>query len=308
MSTAVLDVVSPLAIDAAFEAQALMTKQQEERRSVLDLELEQARYEASLAERRYASCDPSNRLIAAELEKRWEETLGRVQAFERRLADAAGSEEAVDPDHLTDLARDLQVAWDAPQTSMRVRQRLIRTLIEDILADIDEDTGEIVLVVHWKGGRHTELRVMKPKPGQHGARTSEDALKIIREMAGRWPDDAVAACLNRMSIRTGQGKTWTSKRVSSIRRVNDIQGCFSSDKEGPWRTMTEAATELGVTNHVIRRLIKDEILPAKQVLKGAPYQIRVEDLHSEPVCQAIRSKERPRRTEYASQLSMFPKA
>lgn len=306
VSAAVLEAVSPLAIDAALQAQALMTRQQEERRSVMELELEQARYEASLAERRYASCDPSNRLIAAELEKRWEEALSRVQAFEQRLADDNDSEEAVDPEHLTGLAQNLQAAWDAPRTSMRTRQRLIRTLIEDIVADIDEDTGEIVLVVHWKGGRHTELRVMKPKPGEHGARTSEDALKIIREMAGRWPDDAIAACLNRMSIRTGQGKTWTAKRVSSIRRVNDIHGYLSADKDGPWRTMTEAAKELGVTNHVIRRLIKDGVLPAKQVVDGAPYQIRVEDIRSEPVSQAISGKGRPCRAEHADQLSMFP--
>jgi|GEM_PF-4405890 len=55
---------------------------------------------------------------------------------------------------------------------MRDKQRLIRTLIEDIVADIDDDTGEIVLVVHWKGGRHTELRVKKPKTGEHNSRTS----------------------------------------------------------------------------------------------------------------------------------------
>ena len=188
----------------------------------------------------------------------------------------------------------------------RVRQRCGRpSWIEDIVADIDEDTGEIVLVVHWKGGRHTELRVMKPAPGEHEARTSEDALKIIHEMAGRWPDDAIAACLNRMSIRTGQGKTWTAKRVSSIRRVNDIHGYLSADKDGQWRTMTEAAKELGVTNHVIRRLIKNGVLPAQQVAEGAPYQIRVEDLRSEPVSQALRCKGRPCRTEDADQLSMF---
>ena len=81
-------------------------------------------------------------------------------------------------------------------------------------------------------------------------------------------------------MRTGQGKTWNAKRVSSIRRVNDIHGCLSADKESPWCTMTEAAKQLGVTNHVIRRLIKDAILPANQVVEGAHYQIRAEDLQS----------------------------
>jgi hypothetical protein len=97
----------------------------------------------------------------------------------------------------------------------------------------------------------------KPKTGEHNSRTSAEALGIIREMAGRWSDEAIAACLNRMGMPTGQGKTWNAKRVSSIRRVNDIHGYLSADKDGPWRTMTEAAKELGVTNHVIRKLIKD---------------------------------------------------
>lgn len=100
------------------------------------------------------------------------------------------------------------------------------------------------------------MRVKKPKTGEHNARTSEEALGIIREMAGRWSDASIAACLNRMGMPTGQGKTRNVKRVSSIRRVNDIHGYLSADKDGPWRTMTEAAKELGITNHVNRRLIK----------------------------------------------------
>jgi len=214
----------------------------------------------------------------------------------------------VDVTPLEGLAHDLEAAWTASATSMRDKQRLLRTLIEDIVADIDDNTGEIVLVVHWKGGRHTELRVKKPKTGEHNSRTSEKALGIIREMAGRWSDEAIAACLNRMGISTGQGKTWNAVRVGSIRRVNDIHGYLSADKDGPWRTMTEAAKELDVTNHVIRKLIRDSMLPATQVVEGAPYQIRAADLHSEQVQTALLRKRRPCRAESKDQLSMFPSA
>lgn len=189
---------------------------------------------------------------------------------------------------------------------MRDKQRLIRTLIEYIVADIGDDTEEIVLVVHWKGGRHTELCVKKPKTGEHNARTSEEALGIIREMARRWSDEAIAACLNRMGMPTGQGKTWNAKRVSSIRRVNDIHGYLSADKDGAWRTMTEAANELGVTNHVIRKLIKDVILLANQVVDGAPYQRRTTNLHSDTVKTAVARKGRPCRAKIGDRISMFP--
>lgn len=73
-----------------------------------------------------------------------------------------------------------------------------------------------------------------------------------------------------------------------------------------YRTMTEAANELGFTNHVIRRLVKDGILPAKRLVDGAPYQIHSHDLHSEAVKTAIKRKGRPCRAVSENQLSVFP--
>ena len=109
-----------------------------------------------------------------------------------------------------------------------------------------------------------------------------------------------------MGMRTGQNKTWTARRVGSIRRVNGIDAYFSADKHGEWCTMSEAARELGVTNHVIRRLINDQILPARQVVPGAPFQIRRSDLQSDAVQAAQRRKGSPCRAESKNQLPMFP--
>ena len=82
---------------------------------------------------------------------------------------------------------------------------------------------------------------------------------MMRSMATRWSDEDIAASLNRMGMPTGQGKTWTAHRVSSLRRVHGIHAYRSAEKNGEWLTMSEAATQLGVTNHRIRRLIKDGI-------------------------------------------------
>ena len=79
-----LRAVEPMAIEAAFEAERMHREQQEDQQRILDLELQQARYEARLAERRYAACDPDNRLIAAQLEKNWEAALRRVRDLEAR--------------------------------------------------------------------------------------------------------------------------------------------------------------------------------------------------------------------------------
>ena len=307
VSESLLCAVEPLALEAAWEAQRMQGDEAMERRRVVELELEQARYEAQLAERRYAACDPDNRLIAAQLEQSWEAALRRVRASEEKLENGFDSDVSpVDMLALEGLADDLQAAWTAPTTTMRTRQRLVRTLIEDILADIDEESGEIVLKIHWKGGQHSELRTRKPKSGEHRRRASEEADTLVRSMAGNWPDDHIAATLNRMGFRTGHDQSWTMRRVQSYRRTHKIPGSRTAERKGKWLTMSEAAHELGVTNHVVRYLIRKGTLPAEQAVAGALYKIRAADLRSDCVREAIERRKRPRREPPESQSPLFP--
>src|SRR5207237_1815582 len=196
----------------------------------------------------------------------WETALRRVEACEARLDAVRAPGLAVAAPDFTGLADDLEVAWNAPGVTMRTRQRLTRALITDIIADFDEATREVVLTIHWRGGQHSQLRVRKPNTGEHGCRTSEEALAVMRSMATRWSDEDIAASLNRMGMPTGQGKTWTAHRVSSVRRVNGIHAYRSAEKNGEWLTMSEAAKRLGVTHHRISRLIRGGILQAAIVV------------------------------------------
>jgi predicted DNA-binding transcriptional regulator AlpA len=203
------------------------------------------------------------------------------------------------------LTDDLEAAWNAPGVTMRSRQQLLRAIIVEIVADYDHSLREIVLKIHWRGGQHSELRVPKPKSGEHGCRTTDEAVAVIGAMATRWPDEDIAATLNRMRLPTGQGKTWTANRVSSLRRVRGIRAYRSAEKNGEWLTMSEAAEKLGVSNHQIRRLIKQGILAADQVVPDAPYQIRANDLLDERVTTAIARKGRPHRPNSEKQTFMF---
>ena len=284
----------------------MLRDEDQDRLRIGELELQQAQYDASLAERRYAACDPDNRLIAAQLEKAWEIALQRVQRCQEQL-DRMQTRDVEDarPD-FTGLADDLTAVWKAPQTTMRTRQRLVRALITEILADVDEAAGEIILVIHWKGGQHSELRVRKPRTGEHGCQTPEKALDIIRSMAGRWSDQDIAASLNRMGMPTGQGKTWTAHRVSSLRRVRGIHGYRSAEKDGEWLTLSDAAAKLGVSHHQIRKLIKAGVLKSEQIMPDAPHQIPAADLETERVTVALKQKGRPCRVDSERQTSMFP--
>ena len=222
----------------------------------------------------------------------------------RKLAESPSTIE-VDPGTFANLADNLQTAWDSPDVIMRMRQQLLRTLIADIVVDVDDAVRDVVLTIHWKGGQHSELRVRKPQSGEHGCATTEDALAVMGSMAGRWSDEHIAASLNRMGMPTGQGKTWTAHRVASVRRVRASHAYKSADKDGEWLTMTEAAAALGVTNHRIRHLIKTNVLSAEQVVPGAPYQIRASDLSSATVQAAIARNGRPCRIADTETLPMF---
>jgi hypothetical protein len=300
-----LRVLEPLAIDAALEAERRYMEIKSEKRRIVELELQQARYETSLAERRYGACDPENRLIAAQLEKGWEAALQRVQACEARLEALQTSTSTITPPDLAGLAEDLEAAWNATGVTMRSRQQLLRTLIADIIADYDESSREIVLTIHWRGGQHSELRVRKPKSGEHGCRTCDEAVAVIGAMATRWSDEDIAATLNRMGLPTGQGRTWTARRVSAMRVVRGIHAYRSAEKNGERLSMSDAAKKLGVSNHQIRRLIKERILAATQVVPGAPYQIQASHLQDERVAAALARKGRPCRPSSVKQLSML---
>jgi hypothetical protein len=177
--------VAPMAVEAAQLAEQRKMERQSEHRRLLELELQQARYDASLAERRYAACDPDNRLIAATLEKNWETALRRVRDCEGRLDQTTASVPTPVVPDLRAIAEDLEAAWKNTNVTMRCRQQLVRAMVNEITVDIEEQSREIVLIIHWKGGQHSELRLRKPRTGEHACSTSDDALAVIRSMATR---------------------------------------------------------------------------------------------------------------------------
>lgn len=217
----VLLVVQPLAVEAALMAEKDASSQLSERQRALELERQQAEYDADLAARRYEKVDPANRLVAAELEARWNAAMSRLKECERRLcASSEPTTPVVDLDSLLTLAEDLETVWKSPATEMRTKQRLVRALIEEIVVDVDDATREVILVIHWRGGRHSELRVQKPKSGEHTMRNPPEVDQVIRQMGARWSDEHIAATLNRMGSSTPFGHTWTARRVAGYRRTN----------------------------------------------------------------------------------------
>jgi DNA invertase Pin-like site-specific DNA recombinase len=289
---ALLEAVSPAAIEAAIEIAHRMASEQSEAERAALLELEQARYEARLASRRYEAVDPDRRLVAAELESRWNAALERVSQLEQRtsgLREQSQRHVTVDRSKLSGLAESMVNVWNAPSADMRLKQRIARLLMREIVVDVDELRSEIVLVIHWHGGRHTEIRAPKNRTGQHGRKTSPDVDDVVRRMVGRWTNAEIAATLNRMGLRTGTGAAWNEARVHSVRnRLKLRSSALEREHSRHTLTLSDAVERLGVSNTVVLRLIRQGLIVATQVVPGAPYEIESASLDSPEVAVAVR--------------------
>jgi len=313
MSKEVLQAVSGNAVQAAVEAAEQMQQKRRDLRKAIELELDQARYEARLAARRYESVDPDQRLVAAELEARWNAVLQKMKELENRLHEfdsESQSSPTPNKEVLLSLAQDLPAIWNSPVTDMRLKQRIVRILIRQIIADVDEKSREVVLITHWAGDRHSELRVQKSVTGRSRRCTDPETIEVLRQMAGKFSDQQIAATLNRLGLRTGVGNGWNVSRVHSARCYYHLP-YFSQNDQPSEVSIQVAAQRLDVSQSIVRRMIEEKILPARQAVVCAPWQIPVEALDSEEIRRKatnIKNRVRvPQSQSFEGQQSMFSK-
>lgn len=312
VSDELLAALAPSAIEAAVEEALRVSQQQDGQRESLRLQLEQAKYEVRLATRRYEAVDPDNRLVARDLEQRWNAALQLQRDLERSLEQLEAEVAAapvIDRASLSRLADELPAIWHAECTDMRLKQRIVRLLIREIVATIDRNSHEVLLVLHWMGGRHSELKFALNRKGHHSNCTDTDAINIIRQLAASCPDRQIAATLNRLGLRTGHGNAWEEHRVCSARSYWKLPVYDPNNRAGSMLTMDQAAKRLGISTRTMRRLVEEKIVPARQVIATAPWEILEADLSSAKVVEEVRKiksgRRSPRSLTRGEQSSMF---
>jgi len=282
---ALLQVVGPGAVEAAVQAQTEAASRSDQVREVLKRDLEAARYAADRAFRQYDATDPANRLVAGELEARWNTALARQAEIEAKIAahDAAAKpgQNAI-PVFFATLAEDLQSVWNAPTTDARLKKRIVRTLIQEVIADIDckaaEGSGEIVLVIHWIGGVHTDLRLPRRRRGGRNSAPLE-TVEAIRQLVLIANDDLIAGLLNRNGLRTGNGNRWTRERVCSLRAHRKIPVfCPAPQGSEPWLNLTKASARLDITPKTLRLAAIAGEIDALHPLPDGPWLFKRTDI------------------------------
>ena len=273
IENALLTVVGPGAIAAATAAEKEAGGRRDQVREALGRDLEAARYAADRAFRQYDAADPANRLVAGELEARWNRSLTHAAEVEAKIAahDAAMPVASVDPLTLGLLATNFKTVWSAPTTDARLKKRIVRTIIHEVVADINDAAAEIVLVVHWIGGVHSEMRLPKRRRGQRNS-TSVDVITAVRQLVLIANDDLIAGILNRNGLKTGNGNRWTRERVTSMRSNYRIS-VFKLAEDGiePWLNLSNAAKLLHIAPKTLRLAAEAGEIEAIHPLADGPW-------------------------------------
>jgi len=280
----VLRVVEPAAVESAIMAAEKTACQRNDVLDALNRDLEAARYAADRAWKQYDGVDPENRLVADELERRWNEALSHLKLLESRIAEEQATREGETRPSLEEflrVAKDLRAVWHDSETDVRLKKRILRTLIHEIVVDTDSNAGEILITIHWNGGVHTEGIVKRRRRGQNSLHTSAEIVDTVGILAKICPDHMIAGMLNRNGLRTGKGNRWTQERVTSLRSKRKMlkYSLEQREMEG-WMTLTEASKYLEISPSTLRDAAERGLIPAEHPLADGPWIFCRRDLDS----------------------------
>ena len=265
----------PAEIELALAALSELEQRDQALMHQWQMRIERAEYEAALAERRYEEADPSNRLVTATLERRWNEALVRLEQiraeaaqFQSRKARVATPEQKA---KALALARDLPRLWRAPTTQAKDRKRMLRLLIRDITVEKLPAQRQVILHVRWQGGACTDTTVSLPAPIAERIRYPAAIVEQVRELSHHLSDPQIVAHLNQQGLRSPHGKPFTLSMIKWLRYRYGIPSV--SLKRPEELTVQQLAQRFGVSIHVVHYWIKRSVVEARQLDGRGPWWI-----------------------------------
>jgi len=280
VTEAFLDAITPAALEAALLAEKNLEADYDAAITQWRLQIEQLRYEADRAQRRYRAVEPENRLVARSLEAQWEICLSKVKDAEKELERRQQQCPAILTDHqrnqIRALGEDLKRVWHAPTTSHRDRKELLQTLLEEVNIAVNREDRNAHLILRWKGGAICELDV-KLRGQAPPIRTEQGTIELVRRLAVHYPDAVIAGIVNRQGRKTARGDRFTANKVGNLRRYWKIPRFDSASlpSNGQLVTVEKAADMLGVAASTVHRWLADGFIAGEQITPGAPWRIRM---------------------------------
>jgi len=275
-----LEATSPCIEDAARLAHEQAQQEGEALRRYWAHQVERMEYEAQRAERQYMATEPENRVVARELERRWEvalKALEQVRCAADRVLQSPALLDANDLEKVHLLGLELGTVWNAATTTNRDRKRLLRCLIEEV--QLTTAAGHYTIRVVWRGGATSERELDRGSAGW-ARRTPEETIDLVRQLAAEFDDAQIARILNKQGRRSGRGIAFTKAAITSLRGKNKIPVCtkpvVTDPRHGPFNA-EQAAQQLGVSMSTVHHWLRDGTLAGEQLTPGAPWRIVLTD-------------------------------
>jgi hypothetical protein len=235
-------------------------------------EIRRLRYQADLARRRYEKVDPDNRLVASELERRWEESLRELGNAEKQFEQDMAERDKVIPIHIpkalkdafSSLGKSLPALWETPTLSRSQRKALLRCLIEKVVLKRRENREQVSVRIVWRGGAVTEEGVSVPVGALRDMGNFTRLEKQILELESKEKsDEDIAAILTDAGFRSPQKNVLLKSTVQSVRlkhgRVHRFRGPRPRRVKG-FLTCPQVAEKIGVKPHWIYHLIDTKVI------------------------------------------------
>jgi DNA invertase Pin-like site-specific DNA recombinase len=286
ISEQVLEAISPLALEASLKAAQSYEEAQSDTIKALRLQIQQVDYEATRAFEQYDQVDPKHRLVASQLESRWNAKLEELKQLQAQLAamqETVITLSETDRQQIMALGRHFPALWFRDDCAVELKKKIIRILLREIMVDLKDASQELTFIIHWHGGCHTTFSMAKPLSGAVKYKTPAQDMDVIRNMAVRYDDGAIARVLSKLGRTTARGKRWTQTRVAYTRKLYGIPAVDTARRDPHILSLGQAVKYTGVSDTTLMKLINKQILPCHQIAPYAPLEIRKTDLETEPV-------------------------
>jgi hypothetical protein len=237
-----LKIIQPAQIEIAFKA----VEELQQRNSTLDkqwqMKIERVDYNAQLAQRRYEEVDPSNRLVAATLEKKWNGALHELEKIRQEYKEFQNTNicavTAENREKLLALAKDFPRLWNAKTTKAKDRKRMLRLLIKDITVDKEIGSKKGTLHIRWQGGATEDIPFTTPPPIYDQYRYSDEIINKVRTMASSFNNHQIAESLNQEGKKPSKGNLFTNKHIQWIRYAYKIPAIQIDKNETTFKKQT----------------------------------------------------------------------
>ena len=275
VSERVLEVLQPAELELAAEALHELETRDEAMGRQWRMRIDRAEYEAQLAQRRYEEVDPSNRLVAATLERRWNEALVRIEDSRSQYAEFQRTQgRATTPAQkakILALAEDLPKLWNAPTTKARDKKRMVRLLIKDIT--VEKREREALLHVRWQGGA-TETIPVKLTRERRRIYTDE-LVAQVRDLAPNLRDEEIAVALNEQGKVSAKGTPFTTATIRSLRQQYSILKGHPTKHSGEY-TVPELAARFGIDRKVVYYWMERGFFRIRRPARGSRCLLTIE--------------------------------